>query len=78
MPARKIYDKLVADLSSAVKSIKVGAQDEPDAEIGPLISDRQRNRVASFVERAQLDRPHGNHRGRQAARQRRASSTSRR
>ena len=50
----KIYDKLVADLSSAVKSIKMGAQDEPDVEIGPLISDRQRNRVASFVERAQM------------------------
>lgn len=50
----KIYDKLVADLSSAVKSIKMGTQDEPDVEIGPLISDRQRNRVASFVERAQM------------------------
>lgn len=48
----KIHDKLVADLSSAVRSIKVGLQDEPDVEIGPLISDRQRNRVASFVERA--------------------------
>jgi aminobutyraldehyde dehydrogenase len=50
----KIHDKLVADLSSAVKSIKVGLQDEPDVELGPLISDRQRNRVASFVERAQM------------------------
>ncbi len=50
----KIHDKLVADLSSAVKSIKMGLQDEPDAEIGPLISDRQRNRVASFVERAMM------------------------
>ena len=50
----KVYDKLVADLSSAVKSIKLGLQDDPDAEIGPLISDRQRNRVASFVERAQM------------------------
>jgi aminobutyraldehyde dehydrogenase len=50
----KVYDKLVADLSSAVKSLKVGTQDEPDVEIGPLISDRQRNRVASFVERAQM------------------------
>ena len=44
----------MADLSSAVKSLKVGTQDEPDVEIGPLISDRQRNRVASFVERAQM------------------------
>jgi aminobutyraldehyde dehydrogenase len=50
----KIHDKLVADLSAAVKSIKMGTQDEPDVEIGPLISDRQRSRVASFVERAQM------------------------
>jgi len=50
----KIHDRLVADLSSAVRSIKVGTQDEPDVELGPLISDRQRNRVASFVERAQM------------------------
>jgi aminobutyraldehyde dehydrogenase len=50
----KIYDRLVADLSSAVKSIRMGLQDEADVEIGPLISDRQRNRVASFVERAQM------------------------
>jgi aminobutyraldehyde dehydrogenase len=50
----KVHDKLVADLTSAVKSIKLGLQDDPEAEIGPLISDRQRNRVASFVERAQM------------------------
>lgn len=50
----KIYDKLVADLTSAVASIKMGTQDEDGVEIGPLISDRQRNRVASFVERAQM------------------------
>jgi aminobutyraldehyde dehydrogenase len=50
----KIYDKLAADLTSAVKGIKVGLQDEADVEFGPLISDRQRNRVASFVERAQM------------------------
>ncbi len=48
----KIYDNLVSDLSSAVKSIKVGLQDEPDVEIGPLISARQRDRVAGFVDRA--------------------------
>lgn len=50
----KIHDKLVADLSSAVSSIKMGTQDEDGVEIGPLISERQRNRVASFVERAQM------------------------
>ena len=50
----KIYDRLVADLTSAVSSLKMGTQDEADVELGPLISDRQRSRVASFVERAQL------------------------
>lgn len=50
----RLYDNLVADLSSAVKTIKVGTQDEEGVEVGPLISDRQRNRVASFVERAQM------------------------
>ncbi len=48
----KIYDKLVADLAAAVSSIKFGPPDMAGAEIGPLISERQRGRVASFVERA--------------------------
>ena len=50
----KVYDKLVANLSSAVATIKAGAQDDEASEIGPLISDRQRSRVASFVERAAM------------------------
>jgi len=50
----KIYEKLVAELSSAVSTLKMGLQEEDGVELGPLISDRQRNRVASFVERAQL------------------------
>jgi aminobutyraldehyde dehydrogenase len=49
----KVYEKFVADLSAAVKGIKVGTQEEADVEVGPLISERQRSRVASFVERAQ-------------------------
>jgi len=48
----KIYERLVADLSSAVSGIKVGTQQEPGVEMGPLISARQRDRVASFVDRA--------------------------
>ncbi|MCO5081734.1 MAG: gamma-aminobutyraldehyde dehydrogenase [Rhizobiaceae bacterium] len=49
---RKVYDKLVADLSSAVSTIKFNQPDDTENEIGPLISKRQRDRVASFVERA--------------------------
>jgi aminobutyraldehyde dehydrogenase len=48
----KIYDKLVADLSSAVSTIKYDQGDDAENEIAPLISKRQRDRVASFVERA--------------------------
>ena len=49
---RKVYDRLVADLSSAVSSIALGLEDDSQNEIGPLISLRQRDRVASFVNRA--------------------------
>jgi aminobutyraldehyde dehydrogenase len=49
---KKIYDKLVADLSSAASSIKVGEQKDDGVEMGPLVSARQRERVAGFVERA--------------------------
>ena len=49
---KKIYEKLVAELSSAVSSIKVGEQKMDGVEMGPLISARQRERVAGFVERA--------------------------
>jgi aminobutyraldehyde dehydrogenase len=49
---KKVYEKLVADLSSAVSTIRYDKQDDTENEIGPLISKRQRDRVASFVERA--------------------------
>ncbi len=48
----KIYDRLVADLSAAASSIALGLADDTANEIGPLISLRQRDRVASFVNRA--------------------------
>lgn len=47
-----IYEKLVSDLASAVSGIRYGRPDEAGVEMGPLINERQRNRVSSFVERA--------------------------
>ncbi len=52
----KIYDRLVADLSAAAASLKVGLQTEAGVEMGPLISEEQRARVAGFVERAAATR----------------------
>jgi aminobutyraldehyde dehydrogenase len=48
----KVYDKFVADFSASVSTIKTGTQREDGVEMGPLISARQRERVAGFVERA--------------------------
>jgi aminobutyraldehyde dehydrogenase len=48
----KIYDRLVADLTTATASLCVGAQDDPGVEMGPLITAAHRDRVRGFVERA--------------------------
>jgi aminobutyraldehyde dehydrogenase len=53
----KVYDRFVADLSAAVSSLRFGREADEDNDLGPLISPRQRSRVASFVERA-ADLPH--------------------
>ncbi len=49
---RGIYEKLVADLSSAASSLRVGAQDDDGVEMGPLITSAHRSRVNAFVSRA--------------------------
>ncbi len=49
---RKVYEKLVAELSEAVSTLAYDREDDTQNEIGPLISKRQRDRVSSFVERA--------------------------
>jgi aminobutyraldehyde dehydrogenase len=47
-----IYEKLVADLSSAASSIRFNRKDDAENEIGPLISAKHRERVSGFVQRA--------------------------
>ena len=49
----KIYDELLSKLVPAVQSIKVGDTADPDVEVGPLVSARQRESVEGFVERAE-------------------------
>ena len=52
----KIYEKLVADLSSAVSSLKMGSTEDEATELGPVISGTQRERVAGFVDRARAEK----------------------
>ncbi|MDS9467703.1 gamma-aminobutyraldehyde dehydrogenase [Paracoccus sp. MBLB3053] len=47
-----VYDRFVADLTGAVSTIGYANADDSLNEMGPLISPRQRDRVASFVTRA--------------------------
>lgn len=48
----KVYDSLVADLAGAAETLAYDRKDDAENEIGPLISMRQRERVAGFVDRA--------------------------
>jgi len=47
-----IYETFVQKLGEAVSTIKVGQQDDPETELGPLITAQHRDRVTGFVERA--------------------------
>jgi aminobutyraldehyde dehydrogenase len=50
--AKGVYERLVADLSSAASSIRYAKPDDAENEIGPLISATHRERVSGYVERA--------------------------
>jgi aminobutyraldehyde dehydrogenase len=54
--APKIYERVVADLTQAARSIKLGTQEAPGVEMGPLISAAHRERVAGMVGRAAATR----------------------
>lgn len=47
-----IYDRLIEALVPAVSKLKVGEVHAEDSDMGPLVSARQRTRVAGFVDRA--------------------------
>ena len=49
---KKIYENVVADLTSAVSSIVYNNVDDSKNEIGPLITNKHRERVNGFVENA--------------------------
>ncbi|MBD9513938.1 MULTISPECIES: gamma-aminobutyraldehyde dehydrogenase [unclassified Pseudomonas] len=47
-----IYAKFVQKLGEAVASIQYGEQDDPNTELGPVITEQHLERVVGFVERA--------------------------
>ncbi|MBB3861297.1 phenylacetaldehyde dehydrogenase [Novosphingobium hassiacum] len=49
---RSIYEDVVQGLAAAANGMTLGTSDDPQAQMGPLISARQRDRVKGFVEGA--------------------------
>lgn len=47
-----VHDDLLAKLVPAVESLTIGDTADESTELGPVISERQRDRVAGFVDRA--------------------------
>jgi 1-pyrroline dehydrogenase len=52
LAAGRVHDEFVERLSAAASSLAVGDTADPGTELGPLISERQRARVAGFFDRA--------------------------
>ncbi|MBI4063824.1 MAG: gamma-aminobutyraldehyde dehydrogenase [Elusimicrobia bacterium] len=49
---KPVYQKFVTAYTAAMKAVRVGSPTDPDTDIGPLISNDQRERVEGFVSRA--------------------------
>ncbi|QKV92276.1 gamma-aminobutyraldehyde dehydrogenase [Streptomyces sp. NA02950] len=49
---RPLYDAFVAAVADLMASVRLGDPFDPHTDLGPLISQTQRDRVAGFVERA--------------------------
>ncbi|MDG2113355.1 MAG: CoA-acylating methylmalonate-semialdehyde dehydrogenase [Actinomycetota bacterium] len=50
----EVADPLIEAIAARIPDVKVGAGDEPGVEMGPLITGEHRDRVAGYVERAQV------------------------
>jgi betaine-aldehyde dehydrogenase len=50
---RSRYDEVVEKLGNFVAAMPVGLPDDPNAAIGPLISEKQRERVESYIAKGQ-------------------------
>jgi phenylacetaldehyde dehydrogenase len=47
---REIFDRLVDGVAEVARGLKVGSGQEPETQMGPLISQRQLERVSAYIE----------------------------
>ena len=50
-----LYDKFVASFVKKARSLKLGVSDNPETQVGPLISDNQRKKVIAYIEKARAE-----------------------
>ena len=53
-----IYDKFLSSFVEKAKRIKLGMADDFETQMGPLISDSQRKKVISYIEKAKAEGAH--------------------
>ncbi|HEY8466189.1 MAG TPA: gamma-aminobutyraldehyde dehydrogenase [Solirubrobacterales bacterium] len=51
LASSKVYDDVVSGLAEEAKGYKMGDLSDPETNLGPVISERQRERVSGFIER---------------------------
>jgi len=51
----KIYDKVVEGLAGAARSIKLGPGHDPAAQMGPVVSQEQMERVLGYIEKGKAE-----------------------
>lgn len=52
---RDIFDELIGGVASAAETMRLGPSLAPDTEMGPLVSELQRERVMSYIQSARSD-----------------------
>jgi betaine-aldehyde dehydrogenase len=52
---RPLYDAFVSGVADLYASVRMGPPEDPATDLGPLVSARQAERVAGFVDRARAD-----------------------
>lgn len=50
---KKVYDKVMAELVSHAKNIKLGPGLDPSTQMGPLVTDKQQARVLNYIHKGQ-------------------------
>jgi aldehyde dehydrogenase (NAD+) len=52
---RRVYDQVVEGIAKAARALRLGGPDDPGVDIGPLISQKQLDRVMGYIDEGRRD-----------------------